>query len=224
MGGGDFSSTQSKAMNGGHAYGGFDDNLTDDDYTELICGSLSNALIHCDDVLFNIGILQNSKYGIINMLDRFRDNFLDIVVWNKSQSMPFGMKNQKGMLSHRCELIFCFNKSGNRSFTHPQWSIGAGINRIDTCNAAGNEYSAVHSATFPVEFAFEAVKMFSEKSVLDLFGGTGTTMVACEELNRKCYMSELDPAYCDIIIDRWEKLTGEKAVLINDEKDMAKEN
>ena len=53
--------------------------------------------------------------------------------------------------------------------------------------------------------------------VLDLFGGSGTTLIACEQLNRRCYMMELDPHYCDVIIARWEKLTGEKAVLINRE-------
>jgi DNA modification methylase len=47
---------------------------------------------------------------------------------------------------------------------------------------------------------------------LDLFGGSGSTMMACEQLNRKCRMMELDPHYCDVIIARWEKLTGQKAV------------
>jgi site-specific DNA-methyltransferase (adenine-specific) len=47
--------------------------------------------------------------------------------------------------------------------------------------------------------------------VLDLFGGSGTTMIAAEQLGRKCYMMELDPHYCDVIIARWEKLTGKKA-------------
>ena len=52
--------------------------------------------------------------------------------------------------------------------------------------------------------------------VLDLFGGSGSTLIACEQLDRTCYMMELDPKYCDVIIKRWETLTGEKAVLIND--------
>lgn len=52
-------------------------------------------------------------------------------------------------------------------------------------------------------------------SVLDLFGGSGTTMIACEQLGRTCYMMELDPKYCDVIIRRWENFTGGKAVLIN---------
>ena len=51
--------------------------------------------------------------------------------------------------------------------------------------------------------------------VLDAFGGSGTTLIAAEQLNRKCYMMELDPHYCDVIIARWEKLTGKKATKIN---------
>lgn len=50
-----------------------------------------------------------------------------------------------------------------------------------------------------------------EDIVLDLFGGSGSTLIACEQLGRKCRMMELDPLYCRVIIDRWEKLTGRKA-------------
>ena len=52
-----------------------------------------------------------------------------------------------------------------------------------------------------------------EELRLDLFGGSGSTLIACEQLNRTCYMMELDPKYCDVIIKRWESLTGQKAVL-----------
>ena len=50
-----------------------------------------------------------------------------------------------------------------------------------------------------------------DDKVLDLFGGSGSTLIACEQLDRACFIMELDPAYCDVIIDRWEKLTGETA-------------
>lgn len=54
--------------------------------------------------------------------------------------------------------------------------------------------------------------------VLDGFGGSGTTLIACEQLGRTCYMMEIDPHYAQVIIDRWEKLTGEKAELIDDDR------
>lgn len=51
--------------------------------------------------------------------------------------------------------------------------------------------------------------------VLDPFGGSGSTLIACEQTGRRCCMLEIDPHYCDVIIDRWEKFTGQKAVLLN---------
>ena len=70
-----------------------------------------------------------------------------------------------------------------------------------------------HAAAFPVELPTRYIKIHSYEndSVFDPFGGTGTTLIACEQLNRRCYMMELDPHYCDVIIDRWEKFTGKKA-------------
>jgi DNA modification methylase len=53
----------------------------------------------------------------------------------------------------------------------------------------------------------------SGESVLDTFSGSGTTLIAAEQLGRKCYGMEISPAYCDVIVKRWENLTGKKAVL-----------
>lgn len=58
----------------------------------------------------------------------------------------------------------------------------------------------------------------AEQVVLDTFGGSGTTLVACEQLDRICYTMELDPRYCDVIIKRWELLTEGKAVLVDKQK------
>lgn len=69
-----------------------------------------------------------------------------------------------------------------------------------------------------VEFASWFISKFAKETVLDSFGGTGTTLIACEQLNRKCYMAELDPHYCDVIIERWENITGETAVLLGHEE------
>ena len=52
--------------------------------------------------------------------------------------------------------------------------------------------------------------------IIDLFGGSGSTLIACEQIGRKCYMNELDPHYCDVIIQRWEKFTGKKAERISE--------
>lgn len=74
----------------------------------------------------------------------------------------------------------------------------------------------IHATPKPIALCGRGIKSSSREgeSVLDLFGGSGSTLIACEQLNRKCYMMELDPHYCDVIINRWEKLTGKEAVKI----------
>ena len=71
----------------------------------------------------------------------------------------------------------------------------------------------LHPTQKPVELAAKAIKNHSAGLVVDLFGGSGSTLIACEQLNRTCYMMELDPIYCDVIVKRWENFTGQKAVL-----------
>ena len=72
-----------------------------------------------------------------------------------------------------------------------------------------------HPTQKPVELSARAIKNSSKvrQTVLDLFGGSGSTLIACEQLHRKCRMMELDEHYCDVIIQRWENLTGKEAVL-----------
>lgn len=75
----------------------------------------------------------------------------------------------------------------------------------------------LHPTMKPIELIGNAILdgTMPGMNVLDVFGGSGSTLIACEQLNRKCYMVELDPHYCDVIVQRWENLTGEKAVLLN---------
>ena len=75
----------------------------------------------------------------------------------------------------------------------------------------------VHPTQKPVGLLKDIIDDYSKEQelILDLFGGSGSTLIACEQLNRKCYMMEIDPKYCQVIINRWEKLTGNKAVKVN---------
>ena len=78
-----------------------------------------------------------------------------------------------------------------------------------------NKY--VHPTQKPVALSARAIRSSTdfEGVVLDCFGGSGSTLIACEQLNRKCYMCELDEHYCSVIIERWEQFTGQKAVKLN---------
>ena len=81
------------------------------------------------------------------------------------------------------------------------------------------EFTGGHATPKPLALCQRAIKSSSREgeSVLDVFGGSGSTLIACEQLNRKCFMMELDEHYCDVIITRWENLTGKKAERIENE-------
>lgn len=118
------------------------------------------------------------------------------VVWDKNN----GASDQTD-----CELAWTNFRSVVRQFT-----------------MASEKTNRVHPTQKPVRLFAEIVKKFENKerfeTVLDLFGGSGSTLIACEQLNRTCYMMELDPKYCDVIVKRWENFTGNKAKRINGDR------
>lgn len=77
----------------------------------------------------------------------------------------------------------------------------------------GEHGKRVHPTQKPIKLISDILKDFTKENenVLDVFGGSGSTLIACEQLKRKCYMMEIDPKYCSVIIERWETLTGKKA-------------
>ena len=82
---------------------------------------------------------------------------------------------------------------------------------------ASEKKERVHPTQKPVKLFEDIVDRLniSASLVVDLFGGSGSTLIACEKTNRKCFMMELDQHYCDVIVARWEKYTGKKAELLN---------
>ena len=81
----------------------------------------------------------------------------------------------------------------------------------------------VHPTQKPVALAEEALDKTTQSKaiILDLFGGSGSTMIACEKQNRHARLMELDPKYCDVIVKRWEDFTGKKAVLLTETEEVA---
>lgn len=80
----------------------------------------------------------------------------------------------------------------------------------------------VHPTQKPVALAQEALDKTTKSKtlVMDLFGGSGSTLIACEKLNRHARLMELDPKYCDVIVKRWEDFTGKKAILLNEQEEV----
>ena len=100
------------------------------------------------------------------------------------------------------------------------WKEGAGHKFYGPNNATDlwhvkkvNPQSMVHLTEKPVELARRSIEYSSQpgQRVLDLFGGSGSTLIACEMTGRRAFLMEIDPAYCDVIVERWEKFTGRKA-------------
>lgn len=96
------------------------------------------------------------------------------------------------------------------------------IARVKWAGVFGTEqefdHKRYHPTQKPIKLCEWFIKRYSndDNFILDLFGGSGSTLIACEQLNRNCYMMELDPKYVDVIINRWEQFTGKKAVLIKE--------
>lgn len=205
-GGGVQKGTQKKYIND-------DDTQTDEDYANFLFANIDLLLINADEVFYNIGVGAGSKKAIAQILYCYQDQFKELMYWKKDNPMPVIVES---VISSAVELIICLGSNGSRSFNSFNDRMFHGV--VEGMSAsATNKYADVHKATFPVYFPSEIISRFTKNNgtVLDCFGGTGTTMIACEQLKRKCFMIELEPLYCDIIIDRWEQFTGRKAVLLN---------
>lgn len=129
-------------------------------------------------------------------------NMTNLVVWHK----PGGsMGDLKRAFATDHELAMVYNRGAEL--------CGKRIGSVWTVKRdAGAEYA--HPTQKPVELAAEAIQKTTRKGalVLDVFLGSGTTLAAAEQLGRRCYGMEMDPGYCDVIVARWESLTGRKAV------------
>lgn len=91
------------------------------------------------------------------------------------------------------------------------------IARVKWAGVFGQEKEFDHKRWHPTQKPIKLAAWFLEKygkdkkTIVDLFGGSGSTLIACEQFEKQCFMCELDPHYCDVIIDRWEAFTGQKA-------------
>jgi DNA modification methylase len=185
-------------------YNSFDDNQTDDEYFDFLSGNISALMPHTEEIFYNIGLVEKSKRSINKLLFTYNEIFKDIIYWNKSTVAPH---IQPGIVNNKIEFILCFG-DGQRKFKNAQFSQGTYWNVIDGKNASGNDYADIHKATFPIYLPENIISNFSrvQSIIIDCFLGTGTTMVAAHQLKRKCYGMELDPKYCQVIIDRMRKL------------------
>jgi DNA modification methylase len=186
-------------------YNEYNDNQTKDDYLDLLVGFTNNALMHSEYLICNIQSLAGNKIALIDYLYQYKNNFIDVAIWDKGHGAPAMAEN---VMSSAWEYMFFISSKENATRAIPNAGFrGTVPNIYRGAPNRNNEFSNVHAATFPIDLPEWALKFTKEKDIiLDQFLGTGTTMVASHQLKRKCYGMELDPKYCQVIIDRMRKL------------------
>lgn len=185
------------------------------DYQDLIVKSTQNSLEYAKDVFVNLQFLSGNKKQLLLWLAELADNFKDIFFWKKSQVAPAMAEN---VANSQTEVIVLFGKNNNSRAWGNKKFRGNFSNSLETKSASGeNKNSKIHNATFPVELPLTFLKQgYNDKShVLDLFAGTGTTMIACEKLGMNCYMVDIEPAYVDVIVQRYVDYTGNENIKLN---------
>lgn len=102
----------------------------------------------------------------------------------------------------------------NRSYFDNTHDNMSNVWHFSKTSGEERETAGGHATPKPIALCSRAIKSSSREgeTVLDVFGGSGSTLIACEQLNRKCYCMELEPKWCDVIIKRWETFTGKKAI------------
>jgi len=126
----------------------------------------------------------------------------NLIVWDKTLQT-----NGDADYNSEFELLWTKNRH-KKEVIHFNWFRYFGLSAQDI-------KTRVHPTQKPLQVITPFIEKYSDEdsNIVDLFGGSGSTLIACEQLNRACYMMEIDPVYCDVIIRRWENFTGQKAVL-----------
>ena len=183
---------------------GYSDNLNSADYIDFIKSVLNICFTATDGFIFwNVNYNAKSKFEYIKQIEDRIDYLVEQICWKKSSTIPF-----KGMLKRAWEPIYVFSTNKQnlnvKEITENFWEVS-------NVNSQHKE----HKACFPVALPEKGIHLVNANTgiIFEPFCGSGTTVIAAEKNNRKCYGMELDPKYCDVIVKRWEDFTGKQAIL-----------
>ena len=134
-----------------------------------------------------------------DLIPNFKEG--NLIVWDKTLQT-----NGNADYNSEFELLWTKNQH-KKEVIHFNWFRYFGLSAQDM-------KTREHPTQKPLQVITPFVEKYSKENdlIVDIYGGSGSTLIACEQLNRKCYMMELDPRYVDVIIKRWEDYTGNKAV------------
>ncbi|MCQ2978223.1 MAG: site-specific DNA-methyltransferase [Clostridia bacterium] len=213
-------------------YNSYEDNLASEEYIKFNLDVINVYKQYLKGYLFwNISYNKNARWEFIEIMHRIIKNtgllFLELIVWNKKKAMPIKgemLRRQyedillvadEETINDEIDLYVCTKNDSKAVFNK---RVQQKLSNYWELTVDSNTQLENHKACFPVELPKRAINLttLENEIICDPFGGSGTTLIACELLKRKCFMMELDPVYCDVIIKRWEELTGKKAVLLNE--------
>jgi len=184
--------------NEGKLYENYDDNLSSKEYIDFASSVLEICFLNTNGFIFwNVNYNTNSKNEFIKQIINRIDYLEELICWKKTAlPVPAG-------LTRTWEPIYVFKTEKNNK------RIGTlnktEFNFWDINNSGALDKS--HRAAYPIKLVEKALNLLVDSvKILDPFLGSGTTMVASHQMKRKCYGMELDPKYCQVIIDRMKKL------------------
>lgn len=185
------------------------DTLSVDDLYKILQKAMTNIRLNCkEDAVYFVTAPQGGALGEMMMM--MKDSGLQVrhnLIWNKN-SATFSLGRLDYDYKHE-PIFYTWTKSHHNyrkgAFRTSVWDI----DKPRKCD--------LHPTMKPVELVANCMLDGTKEGdiVLDGFGGSGTTIIAAEQLNRKAYVMELDAHYCDVIIARWEQFTGKQAIKIN---------
>ena len=193
---------------GGHATDKRRTKLENDDKTLMYAGALPIAYMASKDgAALYLWFADRFAKDVLVALNECNFQVRTWIIWNKNLAQ-FGAIGAQYKTKHE-PCIYAFKKGKAPFWNGPN-------NEVTVWDVKRHSKNEFHPTQKPVELPVRAMENSSKggDTVLDLFGGSGSTLIACEKINRHARLMELDPKYCDVIVKRWEDFTGKKAVLL----------
>lgn len=196
---------------GGHATEKRRTKLDNDDKTLMYSGALPVAyMVSKEGAALYLWFADRFAKDVLEALENCNYKIRTWIIWNKNLAQ-FGAIGAQYKPKHE-PCIYAFKKGHAPYWNGPN-------NEVTVWDVKRHSKNEFHPTQKPVELPERAMENNSKAGdiVLDLFGGSGSTMIAAEKAGRKACLMELDPKYCDVIVKRWEEFTGKKAQLITNE-------
>jgi DNA modification methylase len=190
-----------------------DDDKPQAEYRQFLEQFTAIALETAQTVAVNLQSLAGNKIAVIEWIYQFRTHLVDRMVWYKGGGQPAMAAN---VMNSRFEDVWILSREENPKRCIPTGRFHSTVPNVYEGRGASGENvaEAIHAAVMPIHFALHILTTMDGTAgiVYEPFAGSGTTLIAAEKLRRRCFCLEIDPIYCDTLVNRYEQFTGKRAV------------